>query len=312
MRLQQLLLALRWLMIGAASSAACVYGLSPREQLAYSTVRIVCTLTDGSIASGSGFFFRCSENPENQSFVPVIITNRHVVEGAIRGEFLLHLAGQDGAPLPGKNTTITLFDFARYWTPHPDGTTDLCAMPLAPLAKKAAEQNTPIYYTPITRELVADDSALEALDAYERILMIGYPIGLWDSRNNMPIFRAGVTATHPAADYEGRSEFMIDAACVPGSSGSPVLLCDVGNYVAKSGMTMIDSRIKLLGVLYAGPMQTVQGEIRIVTIPTRQREVAITDIPINLGYVIKAKKLLDFDRVFPNPTPKPAQSLFLR
>jgi len=67
--------------------------------------------------------------------------------------------------------------------------------------------------------------------------MVGYPIGLWDEKNNYPIFRKGITATHPANDYNGKSEFMIDAACFPGSSGSPVYIIDELNYVDKKVTT---------------------------------------------------------------------------
>ncbi len=43
--------------------------------------------------------------------------------------------------------------------------------------------------------------------------MIGYPNGIWDEANNMPIIRRGITATHPNFNYNGKPEFMIDAAC---------------------------------------------------------------------------------------------------
>ena len=128
--------------------------------------------------------------------------------------------------------------------------------------------------------------------------MVGYPIGIWDSVNNMPLLRAGVTSTAPGRDYEGRAEFVIDAACYPGSSGSPVLLWDNGPYMKKTGETVMGGyRIKLLGILYAGPMQTTTGEIQVVTIPTKQVSVALSRTPVNLGFVIKAKKIQDFDSV---------------
>ena len=53
---------------------------------------------------------------------------------------------------------------------------------------------------------------MSELSAIEEIIMIGYPVGIWDSANNMPIVRKGITATRPDIDYEGRKEFMIDAA----------------------------------------------------------------------------------------------------
>ncbi len=49
-------------------------------------------------------------------------------------------------------------------------------------------------------------------------------------------------------------------------------------------------RIYLLGILYAGPLITVEGKV--VLHPSNP--VSETDIPMNLGYVIKAALLLDF------------------
>ena len=115
----------------------------------------------------------------------------------------------------------------------------------------------------------------------------------------MPIFRRGITATHPNLDWNGKPEFLIDAACFPGSSGSPVFLYNQVGYATKSGgMTIGPSRLKLIGILYAGPQHTISGEIKIVTIPTQNVPVAISSIPNNLGIVIKATKLEDFEEYF--------------
>lgn len=127
--------------------------------------------------------------------------------------------------------------------------------------------------------------------------MIGYPNGIWDAVNNAPILRRGVTATYPRLDYNGKSEFMIDAACFPGYSGSPVFLFKIGAYQIKSGATAIGTRLKLLGILYAGPQHTATGDLEIVNVPTHQRVVAFSRIPNNLGCVVKAKKLLDFEQI---------------
>ena len=48
------------------------------------------------------------------------------------------------------------------------------------------------------------------------------------------------------------------------------------------GNTIIGTRIKLLGVLYAGPQHIASGEIVIPNIPTTSRPIAISRIPNNL------------------------------
>jgi hypothetical protein len=126
--------------------------------------------------------------------------------------------------------------------------------------------------------------------------MIGYPNGLWDAINNMPIIRKGTTATDPKLDYNGKKELLIDAACFPGSSGSPVLICNKGGYTDKKGnLNWGTTRLIFLGILYAGPQLTVTGEIKVVTIPTlQQKALSVSQIPNNLGYIIKSDRILDF------------------
>ena len=99
-------------------------------------------------------------------------------------------------------------------------------------------------------------------------------------------------------DWNGKKEFLIDCACFPGSSGSPVLLFNVGGYFSRKGMNLGGMRLKLLGILYAGPQHTATGEIEIVNVPVKQQPVAISRIPSNLGIVIKSEKLLDFENIF--------------
>lgn len=144
--------------------------------------------------------------------------------------------------------------------------------------------------------MIPKHADLKSLDAIENVVMIGYPNGLWDSVNNMPIVRRGITATPVYLNYEGKREFVIDAACFPGSSGSPVLICDIGGYTDKKGtLNLGHPRIMFLGILYAGPQLTVAGEIKIVTIPhVQQRAVSISSIPNNLGFIIKSECVLDF------------------
>jgi hypothetical protein len=245
---------------------------------------------------GTGFFYRFAD--QGQQHVPAIVTNRHVVAGARRGQILLHTADAQGNPEPGQHFSYTLEKFGDSWIPHPDGAVDLCALPIAALHRDADSRGKRLFYIALNASVTATVSLFAELTALEDIVMIGYPTGIWDSKNNMPIIRRGITATPPNQDYEGRHEFMIDAACFPGSSGSPVFLYNVGSYARRDGATVIGSRIALLGVLYAGPQFTAKGELEIVTVPTEHKVVSRALIPINLGLVIKATRLADFEGTF--------------
>ncbi len=271
--------------------------LSYTEQLAHITVRIEVVFKDGQTGSGTGFFFKLKDT--ESSYIPVVVTNRHVVQNTAQGYFTLTLKRDDGAPEIGKHKRIRIDEFETHWKMHPDKNVDLAIMPIAPLLRAAANDGIEFFYKSFRAADVAMSSYREELTAVEPVLMVGYPVGLWDEKNNFPIFRSGITATHPARDYNGRSEFMIDVACFPGSSGSPVILYNMGNYVDKSGNTIIGgNRVKFLGVLWGGPQFTATGEVKVVEVPTRTIPVAETQIPSNLGYVIRAERILEFEQYF--------------
>lgn len=264
--------------------------LSPSEQLAHATVRIETRYIDGSTGTGTGFFFNFL-GKEPGLRIPTIVTNKHVVADAPVGKVHLTFRDENGEPTIGKHLAIQVDNFAPAWIDHPDPTVDLCVLPINPMLAHLDTQGQRFFFVPLDETLIPTDEELDDLVALEDVLMIGYPNGIWDSTNNMPIFRRGVTATHPRINYEGRKEFVIDAACFPGSSGSPVFLYNEGTWSTKQGATIGGTRIKLLGLLYAGPQHTASGEVRIVNVPTQQRALAFSSIPNNLGFVIKSERL---------------------
>lgn len=268
--------------------------LSLTEQLAYSTTRIEVITKDG-VGIGTGFFFRFLE--KDGLNVPAIVTNKHVIRGAIKGSFLLSTVNVDGTPNNKNHIPVVLDNFEKLWLSHPNPNIDLVIMPIQPLLDEANKKGLKPYFISLDKNLLPSDEQLKELSAVEDILMVGYPIGLWDETNNYPLYRKGITSTHPFNDYNGKPEFLIDAACFPGSSGSPVFLSNIGNYVDKQGSTHIATRFYLLGVLYAGPQLKTTGEIVVVDIPTKKDTVVVSSIPANLGYVIKSKMLKDFDSV---------------
>ena len=266
--------------------------LTPAEQLAHSTVRIECDLPSG-IGTGTGFFYSLDRNGDQH--IPVIVTNKHVVSGAKKGRFLLTLQGPDGLPMVGKCHGYELDAFEGRWLPHPDPDVDLCVMPIAPLMQEAQKTGTQFFFIPMDKTLIPTAEEIDDMVGLESITMVGYPNGLWDRANNLPIFRRGVLATDYKRDWNGKKEFLIDAACFPGSSGSPVMLFEVGGYQTKKGTFMGASRVRLLGTLYAGPQHTVEGEVRVVMVPTQQKAISLAGIPNNLGIIIKSEQLLVFE-----------------
>ena len=271
--------------------------LSISEQLAHSTVRIECELKGGGISTGTGFFFNFLEDEVNNTHVPVVVTNKHVIKNADKGRLIFTKTNEKGEPINTQHFTLYFENFEGFWKHHPNTDVDLCAMPIAPFINAAANRGDKLYYIPFTKSLLLTDAHKDELSAIEDVLMIGYPNGIWDSVNNMPIFRKGTTATNPLIDYNGKKEIMIDIAAFPGSSGSPVLIFDEGGYRDKNGSLYVGrSRIILLGILYAGPQATATGEI--IMTPNIQRPITVSQIPNNLGLIIKSERILELEDTF--------------
>lgn len=271
--------------------------LSPSEQLAHSTVRIECELHNGQIGTGTGFFYRFAD--KEGLHVPAIVTNKHVIRGARKGKFLMTYKKPNGDPDQQNHQSYLFDNFESLWLPHPEDDVDLCVMPIAPILEAAKNESKALFYISLDKSLIPTKEEMEDMVLMEEITMVGYPNGIWDQVNNMPVFRRGITATHPNLDWNGKPEFLIDAACFPGSSGSPVFLYNQTGFATKSkGMTIGPSRLKLLGILYAGPQHTVNGEIKVIEVPTQNIPVSISTIPNNLGMVIKATKLSYFEERF--------------
>ncbi len=251
----------------------------------FSTVRIVAS--DGS--SGTGFFFEFTFGEGKR--VPVIFTNKHVVHNNQKEQvqFFLHVKNEDSPSDEKINIS-----FNTGWHFHPDK--DLCFCFVGPLFQQVRDKTQKdVFYIPITEDIIWDDKKLEELSAIEEVIMVGYPSGLWGEKNNLPLFRKGITSSHPAVDFNRTNIGAVDMACFPGSSRSPIFVLNEHGYTDKRGNTYFGgSRLVFLGILFEGPQQNIKGEIIVEDIPTQQKISPITPVMINLGYYIKAIEILSF------------------
>lgn len=260
------------------------------EQLLFSTVRLQ---TDQGVGTGFIFMFQLKDKQQ----IPVIVTNKHVIDHNDKQKvrFFLHIS-ENGLP----TDLYQEFEYSADWVFHSDSSIDLCCMPLAPLLHSIKEKlSKDIFFIAVDEEVVWSSEKLDELQAVENVLMYGYPIGLYDKENNFPLIRQGITASHPAINYNNENMGVIDMACFPGSSGSPVFILNDNGYTDKKGRMVIGGkRLILLGILYAGPTMDMGGDIEIHEIPTQQKIVSNTKVMINLGYYIKAVELLVLKKHF--------------
>ena len=265
------------------------------EQLTHSTVRIETDLHGGGVSTGTGFYMNFLQKED--TCIPVIVTNKHVIAKANTGRFHVTLATDEGLPDTGKHQQFQFANFEQQCIKHPDPNVDLAAFLIGPLLNQVQQSGGKLFYMPLQTELIPKDEERESFSSMEDIVMIGYPNGIWDAKNNLPVIRTGITATHANVSWNGKPEFLTDIASFPGSSGSPVFLANIGGYMDNKGNTFMGShRTRLLGVHYAGAQHTASGEIQIVTASTSNVPVPITQIPNNIGVAINSKEILDLEK----------------
>ena len=272
--------------------------MHPLDQLMNSVVRIEAILNGGGIATGSGFAYRFALR-DDETHVPAIVTNKHVIEGASKVSLPISIADNTGQPT-GQYEVITYELHDKNVLFHPSEKVDLCAILAAPIYNYFKGEKFQPALVHLEKAVTATESIFSELLPLEEVTMIGFPNGLWDSANNGSIARRGVIATIPENDYLGQKQFVIDMACFPGSSGSPVFLANFGSYADRKGGLTVGARLKLLGILYAGPQHTASGEIVLAPVPTQNKPMTFTSMPNNLGYVIKATELEGIDNIAQN------------
>ena len=211
-------------------------------QLMYTTAPIYAVRNDKSISAGTSFMF--SVNQTENTSIPLLITNYHVVKGSIGGYVEMHLA-KNG--IPSKEVVRVQFD-KTVIEPNKLGELDLVALPLAGAINDMQGKGIQLYFKSIDCSLLPKSNDIDELSAIEEITFIGYPSAIYDTVNKIPVIRQGITATPIWNDFKGERAFLIDAGVFPGSSGSPVFIYNRGAFPTRNGIT-VGSRIKFVGIL---------------------------------------------------------------
>lgn len=257
--------------------------------LPFSVVRIRTEDSAGRSSLGTGFFMAF---PIGEHTIAVLVSNRHVLADAEWYEFGLGFADEAGLRVLEAAHTVRLHKKNLPVWLHPNPAVDLAVAAVAPILGAKPTGRTP-HFVQFSGSMFPREDEISNLGPSSTVLMVGFPTGLMDEHNNLPLVRKGSLATPYRADYQGRPEFVVDIAAFPGSSGSPILgVSELVRERAGQFQFAIAPEIVLLGVLYAGPCLTLEGEVVVGTGFS-----ARTDVMVHLGYCIKARELAVFRRM---------------
>lgn len=261
------------------------------ENLFFTTVRIDTVAPNGALGSGTGFMF--THKLAEDKHAPFVVTNKHVVAGMQSGSLTFHQR-KDDQPHLGTGFRLDMANWPTFWFGHPSPDVDIAVTPFLPLESHIKQQNNvDLFYRFISSDMVPTLEQVDQLDAIELVTFIGYPNGIWDSKNLLPVARRGTTASPIAVDFENTPRFLIDASVFGGSSGSPVFVLNQGMITDKRGNSTIGSRVLFVGVVAAVFFRTCLNQIVAVPVPTQTRPMAEQQEMIDLGIVFKARTVVE-------------------
>lgn len=181
------------------------------------TVRVSTFDGDRLLTAGTGFFFE----RDTRLF---LVTSRHVLVDAPTGHhpnritILVHL---DAVDLTRTETvSIWLYkDGKSVWRQAQDsgGDIDVAAIEMDRASLPAAA----------TLHAFSDahlQATLEDVPLGAPLLVVGFPLGFFDTLHNLPVARSAVVASAFGVRFQGQGYFLTDARMHRGASGAPVVL----------------------------------------------------------------------------------------
>lgn len=229
-------------------------------RLVYSTVRIENIMVNNITMIGTGFFYLANINGTERL---TIVTNKHVISDSKICHF--RITESDG----NNNPTQNYLDLAlanAHWYLHPSE--DIAVLIVDTRINeqfKRFGKNPPLIACLSNGATVINNES-DKIQPWQQVYMVGYPEGMLDEKNNIPISRTGIVSTPYKMDFSGRKAFLVDIPVFHGCSGSPIIIEDG------------DRGVKLLGIA----TETIIGRDK---------------IPLGLAVAIKSELLYEMEKI---------------
>lgn len=241
-------------------------------ELLFVTAPLEAKKGGSSISSGTSFIISIQVDEKNT--IPILVTNHHVIKGSdsVSIEFFTNKDMTEDNNINDKKITVELAteSFSKYMSEI----LDIAFIPIGPILEKLAKNNVKVFFKSIDKKLLIMGDQEKNLEAIEEVIFIGYPYGLEEISNKLPIVRRGITAT-PVWSNHNPGTFLIDAGVFPGSSGSPVFIYQ--KIFSDGKNAFFGTRLIFLGM--------IKGSFFIGDAPK---------LFIGIGETIKAKKIFEF------------------
>jgi len=115
--------------------------------------------------TGTGFVYAVETDRGSAHF---LVTNKHVFRHAEQLTVRMVLGGNDGKPVLGRATQITISDLNdSTWLGHPDSDVDVAAMPFYQVLKAMDDRGAPAFFRSISPDLTLTPESLDEFDAID-------------------------------------------------------------------------------------------------------------------------------------------------
>ena len=190
------------------------------------------------LGSATGFFYEAGSSL-------FLVTNRHVVidedERQYPDTLRLRLHTEPNKLTENEQAEIPLYtNGIPAWLEHPSYRCDIALLKLDEKFRQKYRINA------FSRNSLVPQNLVISLG--DPLTVLGFPLGFYDSTQNLPIARGATLASPYPVPFQGEGYFIIEARLHQGTSGAPVLYLPRTMIRAREGLSVGASGNFLLGI----------------------------------------------------------------